>query len=68
MKPGSLNISGDDVEYLHFWSDNEIRVPFLDHFFNMATIQEETTMKKSREGHICQLSWACVDVLTCIMM
>ena len=34
-------------------------------FFNIATIQEETTIKKSREGQICQLSWPCVDALTC---
>ena len=31
----------------------------MGHFFNMATIQDETTMKKAWEGHICQLSCTC---------
>ena len=34
-------------------------------FSTWQQFRKKLPLKKSREGQICQLSWPCVDVLTC---
>ena len=34
-------------------------------FSTWQQLRKKLPLKKSREGQICQLSWPCVDVLTC---